>query len=106
MTITVFKKKVTPKNGNKPFNKYITTLTNKQGESIYTEIRFADGVTIPKDFPCVLDIEKSKANLSKKSNTVTDKETGKEKTYTRYTLWVNEIEKVSEYIDHSLDDFE
>lgn len=105
MIITVFKKKVTPKNGNKPFNKYITTLTNKQGESIYTEIRFADGVTIPSTFPCVVEIEKSKANLSTKTNKVTN-EQGEEKEFTRHTLWVNEIKSVSEYIDHSLDDFE
>lgn len=104
MTLTVFRKKVTPKNGNKPFNKYITTLTNKNGETFYTEVRFADGCTIPKEFPCVVDIDKKKANFTTKHNTVTD-ENGEEKTYTRYTLWVNEISKVSEYVDHSLDDF-
>lgn len=105
MTLTVFRKKVTPKNGNKPFNKYITTLTNKSGENIYTEIRFNDGCEIPKEFPCVIDVDKKKANLSTKHNKVVDDD-GNEKVYTRYTLWINEIQKISEYIDHSLDDFD
>lgn len=106
MTITLFRKKVTPKNGNKPFNKYITTLTNKQGENIYCDVRFQEGVQIPSDFPCVIEIAKNKANLSTKNNTVTDEKTGEEKSYTRHTLWVNEIASVGEYVDHSLDDFE
>lgn len=105
MIITLFRKKVTPKNGNKPFNKYITTLTNKQGENIYCDVRFAETVSIPNTFPCVVEVEKNKANLSTKNNTVID-EQGEEKTYTRHTLWINEIISVREYVDHSLDDFE
>lgn len=105
MTITLFRKKVTPKNGNKPFNKYITTLTNKQGENVYCDVRFNDGVDLPKEFPCIIEIDKKNANMSIKNNTVTD-EQGEEKTYIRHTLWINAIKKVSPYIDHSLDDFE
>lgn len=105
MTITLFRKKVTPKNGNKPFNKYITTLTNKQGENVYCDVRFNDGVDIPKQFPCIIEVDKKNANMSTKNNTVTN-EQGEEKTYTRHTLWINEIKKVSPYVDHSLDDFE
>lgn len=105
MTITLFRKKVTPKNGNKPFNKYITTLTNKQGENVYCDVRFNDGVDIPKQFPCIIEVDKKNANMSTKNNTVTN-EQGEEKIYTRHTLWINEIKKVSPYVDHSLDDFE
>lgn len=106
MTITIFRKKVTPHNGNKPFNKYVTTLTNKAGEKVYADVMFEDGCTKPADFPCVIEIEKKNANLSSKTREYTDDLTGETKEFTRNTLWVKDIKAVHEYVDTSLDDFE
>lgn len=106
MKISVFKRKITPKNGNKTFTKYVTTLTNKQGEKIYCDVVFSEGIATPNTFPCNIEFEKTKANLSRKVKNYTDKDTGEIKEYTRNTLWINEISNVTDYIDHSLDDFE
>lgn len=106
MTITVFRKKVTPKNGNKPFNKYVTTLTKKDGTSVYADVMFEESVTVPTVFPTVLDVDKKNANLSTKRGSYTDEKTAEVKEIERHTLWIKAINKVSEYIDKSLDDFE
>lgn len=106
MKINVFKKKVTPKNGNKQFIKYVTTMVKKDGTNVYCDVSFGEGVDIPKEFPCVVVFDRTKANLSAKKRDYTDKETGEIKEYTRRTLWINEIQAVENYIDHSLDDFE
>lgn len=106
MKITVFRKKVTPRNGNNPFNKYVTTLVNKEGENVYADVVFEDGVKIPDNFPVVLEIEKRNANLNTKQIPFKDEKTGEEKEFTRRTLWIKAISGMSEYIDTSLDDFE
>lgn len=105
MKATIFKKKVTPRNGNKPFNKYVTTLVKKTGDKVYCDVMFEDGVTIPATFPAVVTIEKTDANLSTRVNTYVDDD-GNEKEFTRNTLWVKKIKKVEPFVDTSLDDFE
>lgn len=106
MQITVFRKKVTPRNGNKPFFKYVTTMTKKDGEKVYADVMFEDGVTIPSTFPCVIDLDKKQANLNSKDIDYTDEKTGEEKNFIRNTLWVKGYNNISEYIDTSLDDFD
>lgn len=106
MQITVFRKKVTPRNGNKPFNKYVTTLVNKEGKNVYTDVVFEDGVKIPDNFPVVLEIEKKSANLNIKRIPYKNEKTGEEKEFTRRTLWIKAISGTSEYVDNSLDDFD
>lgn len=106
MKISVFRRKITPKNGNKTFTKYVTTLTNKQGDNLYCDVVFSEGIATPNTFPCVVEFNKEKANLSRKKKEYTDNNTGERKEYVRNTLWINEISNVSEYVDHSLDDFE
>lgn len=105
MTITVFKKKITPKNGSNPFHKYVTTITDKDGVDYYCEVKFRDGLTIPSTFPCIVMVDKPHMNLTHKVNRVTD-DNGEVKEYQRNTLWVNNIDGVSEYVDHSLDNFD
>lgn len=105
MRITVFKKKVTPRNGNKPFYKYVTTLTKKDGTRTYCDVKFDAKVSIPAEFPVVIEFNKNKANMSYTNFAYTDSD-GNEKTGTRYSLWVTEIENLYEYVDNSLDDFE
>lgn len=106
MIFTVFRKKVTPKNGNKPFNKYVTTLTDKDGEKTYCDVMFDETISKPSEFPCVVEVEKKNANLSTKTRDYTDEKTGETKTYTRNTLWIKAIKNVSEYVDTSLDNFD
>lgn len=106
MEFTVFKKKVTPKNGNKPFTKYVTTLTNKvTGEKVYCDVHFPDDVAKPSKFPCVLTVDKANANLSHKTFHKGEvREDGTSAEYTVNNLWVNAFTE-SEYTDTSLDEF-
>lgn len=105
MNITVFRKMITPKNGNKPFAKYVTTITDKNGNTYYCEVKFRTGGSLPNDFPCNMEIDKTRANLTSKNVSYTDKD-GNDKTTTRNTLWVSEIKVITPYIDHSLDNFD
>lgn len=106
MEITVFRKKINPVNGNKPFTKFVTTLTNKStGEIVYCDVRFDESVEVPKTFPCVITIDKKNANLSHRTKEYTDEKTGETKEYHRNTLWIKAIDSVAEYVDNSLSDF-
>lgn len=101
MKITVFKKQVQAKNGNK-FGVYSTKLQKKDGTEQYAVVRFLNDVTKPEEYPAIISVNKSDANLSRKEYTNTD--TG-EIGY-NYTLWVSAYTPTGEkYIDHSLDDF-
>lgn len=104
MIITVFRKKITPKNGSKSFNKYVTVLTDKDGNTYYCDVKFRESVTKPQEFPCNVEIDKSHANFTSRKQIVTDSD-GNDKEYTRNTLWINEIANITPYIDHSLDNF-
>lgn len=100
MKINVFEKHVQPRNGNKGFTKFITTLTNKNGERIYADVRFAKGCKEPSIFPCAIDFDKHNANLSKR---VVYKGTDHEKE--AYTIWIKEYREEL-YEDDSLNDFD
>lgn len=105
MNLTVFRKKVTPKNGNNPFNKYVTTITDRDGNNYYCEVKFREGLNVPNTFPCIVVVDKSHMNMTRKVNVVTD-DNGDTKEYQRNTLWVNAIDGIEEYVDHSLDNFD
>lgn len=98
MQTAIFKKKVTPRNGNKPFTKFITTLHNKDGEPVYCDVHFSEEYGQPKNFPCMITFDKSTANLQTRTLNK-----GKENERIIHNLWINQFTE-SEYIDHSLDD--
>ena len=101
MKIDVFAKKITTKNG-KTFYKKISTLTNKEGEKIYVDVR------IPEEEESKLGNLQKTITFDKHNANMTTKEVdGKDgKTYTNRTLWIKKIDTVNDYIDTSLDDFE
>lgn len=101
MEITIFKKMVKTKAG-KSFFSYVTKLVKNDGTEVYCSVKFREGVIIPEEFPCILKVEKSDANLSSKRITLQD---GGE--YERHILWVSGYTNSGKkYVDHSLDDFE
>lgn len=101
MKVTVFAKRIRKHDGSS-FTGYISQLTRTDGSRQYVRVRFNKGLTLPVDFPAVIDIEKQHANLTKKTITNQDGTT-----YDRYTLWIAAYKLTGEkYVDHSLDDFQ
>lgn len=101
MKITVFKREAQAKNGNK-FAAYSTKLQKKDGTEQYCAVKFHKDLTVPAEFPAIIEVPKDHANLSRKQYTNTD--TG-EIGY-NYTLWVSAYTATGEkYVDHSLDEF-
>lgn len=99
LTLNVFKKERTTKEGKK-FPGYLTRITNKEsGEMVSASLKFEDGVDVPKTFPIRIDvIEGSVSN-----RTFTDKN-GEEKT--GYTVWVRNWKKSDdEFVDNSLNEW-
>lgn len=105
MKANVFKKRITAKNGNK-FDKYVTTLTKKDGTKVYTEVKFTDDIKARLTvFPVTIVISKGGANFSTHYYNGVDRD-GNEKEYERNTLWVSKVDRIEPYEDTSLDDFE
>lgn len=103
MTINVFAKKRTTKDGSKSFYTYISKLTKKDGSLLTVSVKFPEDNTPKADeFPLTISFDKADANLSTK--TIENEETG-EVLGTSSTLWLKKYTK-SEYVDTSLDDFE
>ena len=106
MQIAVFAKKMTSKDG-RPFVRYISKLTKKDGSEVTVNVKFQEACGEPKDnCPCNIQFDKAHANLTEKVQTYTDKETGEEKEAVSKTLWISAWEYGEEYVDKSLDDFE
>ncbi len=102
MTISVFSKSATSKEG-KPYSIYLGRLTNKAtGAEVSCRIKFRESAGKPKEFPCNIVVDKEHANLVTQTYVVPD--TGEER-ITR-TLWVSAWTPGPEYIDHSLDEYE
>lgn len=103
MEFTVFAKKRHTSEG-KSFYSYLATLKKKSGEPITVSVRFREDAGNPKPENCPMNVIvlKSDANLSTKKYTRED--TGEDAI--SYTLWVSAWSKGTEYVDHSLDDFE
>lgn len=104
MKFILFGKKCTTTDGKKTFFRYFTTLTKKDGTEFSVSVKFRDECGNPKNLPCTITINKSDANLSKEKYTVIDAD-GIEIEKCKDVLWISQF-KETEYIDHSLDDFE
>ena len=103
MTINVFAKKRSTKDGSKSFYTYITKLTKKDGTLMTASVMFPeDDKPKADDFPLTISFEKADANLSHKP--IENEETG-EVVGESHTLWLKKFTK-SAYHDTSLDDFE
>ena len=105
MEITVFAKKRQTKDGAKTFFSYLGKLTRKDGTQLTVSLKFRDECGAPASTECPMNIivEKQDANLSDRI-IGSDRETG-EAIY-GHTLWVSKWKRGSDYVDHSLDDFE
>ena len=102
MTINVFAKKRTTKDGSKSFYTYITKLVKKDGSTITASVKFPEDNTPKADeFPLTITFDKADANLS---TSAIENEAG-EVVGESKTLWLKKFTK-GEYIDTSLDDFE
>ena len=104
MNFILFGKKCTTNDGKKTFFRYFANLKKNDGTELPVSVKFRDECGNPKNVPCVITIDKKDANLSKDKYIVTDEE-GIEIEKTKDVLWISAF-KESEYVDHSLDDFE
>lgn len=103
MEKTIFAKKRTSKDGKK-FYSYLTKLVKSDGTEIPVAVKFRDecGNPSPSDCPMNIRFEKADANLTTREYVREDTgEIGQSN-----TLWVSKWEKGSDYVDHSLDDFD
>lgn len=110
MKITLFAKSIHSRDG-KSYAIFVTNLERKDGSKQYATVRYVGDDTRmgfdSKRCPCIINIEKGDANLSKKTRTVTDSKTGESRTVDSYTLWVKKYTEAPEkWVDHSLDEFE
>lgn len=103
MEITIYAKKRTTSEG-KSFYAYLSTLKKKDGAELTTSVKFRDEAGQPKPEKCPMNIkfDKRDANLSHRE--FTREETGE--IGLSHTLWISRWENGSEFVDHSLDDFE
>lgn len=103
MEITIFAKKRMSKD-NKPFAVYLTSLKRKDGTELKASVGFTTKAFQPNPDECPINIVVDKKDANLNTSTYEDVETGALKT--KYKLWVSKWERGSEYVDHSLDDFE
>lgn len=105
MLLNVFAKKRMGKDG-KVFYNFLSTLTKKNGEQETVQLKFREDAGIPNASKCpmTIEVEKSKANLTKKMVTV--EKNGEEKEIEQRTLWISEYEYKGDYVDTSLDEYE
>lgn len=101
MEITIFSKRRTSKDG-KTFFQYLTTLTRKDNTTEVLRVCFRN-VDAPKPETCPRNIIVERDNSNIATRHYTDNSTGEMKT--SRTLWVSAWEQGTEYIDHSLDDY-
>lgn len=100
ITVNVFKKDRTSKEGRK-FASYLTRLTNKTThEEVSASVKFEEGVDAPKEYPIRIDVLNGSVSCKKYQDVRTMEEKDS------FTLWVREWKKSDEvYEDKSLDDW-
>ena len=104
MELTVFAKKRQAKDG-RTFYTYISTLVKKTtGESLTTQVKFRESCGQPKPEECPMNIIVDKKNANFTTKELQNEETGQ--TIVSNTLWVTDWKKGTEYVDHSMDDFD
>lgn len=111
MKITIYAKKRSTKEG-KTFHVFLSKLTAKNGDEIPVTVHFkqSSGLPNPDKCPCVIEFDRTTANLSKKEKHFArvDVVTGeKVETITiDNQLWLSEFTVCDgEYKDTSLDEF-
>lgn len=106
MKINVFRKTKTTKKGKK-FDIYLSKLTNKRtGEIMSVQVKYVGQAQTDIEnsnikYPLTLDFDKEKANLSFEEITTDSGET-----FIRNNLWITKLNKIEQYVDDSLTDFE
>lgn len=106
MRINVFKKTKTTKKGKK-FDVYLSKLTNKTtGEIMSVQVKYVGQAQTDIEnsnikYPLTLDFDKANANLSTEEITTDSGET-----FIRNKLWVTKLNKIEQYVDDSLTDFD
>lgn len=103
MEITIFAKKRTTKEG-KIFYTYLTRLNRKDGFEETSQVKFREPAVAPKPENCPCNIIATKNNMNMSKKILTDTETGE--IIESRTLWISNYVAGSEYIDHSMDDYE
>lgn len=105
MEITIFAKQRQTKDG-KTFYQFLTTLAKKDGttETMRVAFRQVDGNSTPKAESCPRNIKFPRESANVATTSYTDTATGELKQ--RKTLWITQWEPGSEYVDHSLDDYD
>ena len=104
MEITLFAKKRNTKEG-KVFYQFLTTLERKDGttETMRVAFRDVEGNSQPKPDSCPRNIAFNREDANIATTSYTDNNTGEIKK--RKTLWICGWNPGSEYVDHSLDDY-
>ena len=103
MEITIYAKKRTSSDG-KSFFSYLSTLTRKDGTKQTVSVKFRDDCGNPKPENCPMNIKFEKGNANMTTKEFVRDDTGE--VGTSYTLWVSAWEHGTQFVDHSLDDFE
>lgn len=103
MEITVFAKKRNTKEG-KTFYTYLSNIPKKDGTKQTVSVKFREecGTPEPKNCPCNIIVEKKNVNMSKEDFAYP--ETGE--VGTSFTMWVSAWINGSEYVDHSMDEYD
>ena len=108
MKATIFAKNRKTREG-KQFTCYFGNITRKDGTAEQVTVKFRQDVEIPKTFPCILNFNKSDANLSTgvyiREIETPGGDEAVEEVETR-TLWITGYTSVEAFVDHSLDDYE
>lgn len=103
MEITIFAKKRQTQDGRKSFYTYLTTLTKKDGSPVTCAVKFTGDAEQPDPLSCPQNIIVNTKDCNMSKEDYTDKNGEK---HTAFRLWVKRYEPGSEYVDHSMDEFE
>lgn len=103
MKLVIFAKKCESRDGKK-FYRYLTTLTDKQGNEYPAQVKFREACGSPRADKCPMYIIVSKQDANLNTREYTKEDTGEIRQ--SRTLWVSAWTDGGEYIDTSLDDFE
>jgi len=101
--LTIFAKKAQTTDG-RVFYKYLTTLKRKDGNDDMVEVKFTEaaGAPLPATCPCNILVERENVNMTNRE--FVDSKTGEVRIAKR--MWVSEWETGSQYVDHSMDEYE
>lgn len=90
------------------FYSYTTKLKKKDGDVVTASVKFvSDGKEAPKgkECPCAIIVKRNDMNLATQDLEYRDENGNITGVKRVYTLWIRDYE-LTEYVDHSLDDFD